>query len=70
MKFVFSQSAFEVYPPADKAVHSSESTLDFVLIISRSLLWFLTIQFSNQLLQRILFDAIICRIRKIKTSHF
>ena len=22
------------------------------------------------LLQRILFDAIICRIRKIKTSHF
>ncbi|EDN78407.1 hypothetical protein RUMGNA_01144 [Mediterraneibacter gnavus ATCC 29149] len=23
-----------------------------------------------KLLQRILFDAIICRIRKIKTSHF
>lgn len=23
-----------------------------------------------ELLQRILFDAIICRIRKIKTSHF
>lgn len=23
-----------------------------------------------RLLQRILFDAIICRIRKIKTSHF
>ena len=25
---------------------------------------------STTLLQRILFDAIICRIRKIKTSHF
>lgn len=23
-----------------------------------------------KMLQRILFDAIICRIRKIKTSHF
>ena len=23
-----------------------------------------------EMLQRILFDAIICRIRKIKTSHF
>ena len=25
---------------------------------------------GDMLLQRILFDAIICRIRKIKTSHF
>ena len=25
---------------------------------------------ENKVLQRILFDAIICRIRKIKTSHF
>ena len=25
---------------------------------------------KSKMLQRILFDAIICRIRKIKTSHF
>lgn len=35
-------------------VESSESNVFFVV----------------ELLQRILFDAIICRIRKIKTSHF
>ena len=28
------------------------------------------VPFNIILLQRILFDAIICRIRKIKTSHF
>ena len=36
--------------------------------ISRSL--FTANSFGVFMLQRILFDAIICRIRKIKTSHF
>ena len=36
----------------------------------RNLMELILMEENIKLLQRILFDAIICRIRKIKTSHF